>query len=139
MDSYFIHLPIHNAQHWQHGYKQAVKYITPIQNDYNKIIFQQSYAQPYIYFLFFQKHDPADYQKQASLVEGGVDVGLVERLDNIEFVRFSWPHATGEKGTLIIGDEVGIPPDFSRNSYRLLREIKYPDGYKTAFRILEVL
>lgn len=138
LDAYFVHLPIHNAEHWYYGYKQAVEVVTPIQGNYKKIIFQQSYDQPYIFFLFYQKYDPTKYQKQAKLIEGVVDVGLVEGLDNISFESFSWPHGTGEKGTLIVGDEVGIPPDFSKESYRLIKEIKYPDGFKTAFRILEV-
>lgn len=136
-DAYFIHLPIHNAKHWYWGYKQVVSKIAPIQKDYDRVIFQQSYSQPYIYFLFYQKYDPAKYQKQAKLTESGIDVGLVERLDNIHFQKFNWPYATGEKGILLVGDPVAIPGDFSKDSYNLVSEIKYPDNFMTAFRIVE--
>jgi 4-amino-4-deoxy-L-arabinose transferase-like glycosyltransferase len=137
IDLYFIHLPVHDAKHWNYGYKQTVEEITLIQSKYDKIVFQQSYNQPYIYFLFYQKYNPDKYQKQAKLVEGGIDVGLVEKLDNIHFTRFSWPHATGEKGLLLAGDSVGIPTEFFKDSYSLIKEIKYPDNFMTAFRIVE--
>ena len=80
-DSYFIHLPIHNAKYWNYGYKEVIEKILPIQNNYKVIYFQQSYDQPYIYYLFYSKYDPAKYQKQANLSYYlGPDVGLVEKV-----------------------------------------------------------
>jgi hypothetical protein len=138
LESYFFHLPIHNARYWNYGYKQVIQTITPIQKNYNRIIFQQSYDQPYIYFLFYQKYDPKKYQSQATLSYYlGPDVGLVERLDNIYFMGFSWPYATGEKSTLIVGTDVGVSKDYNPKDYNLIKEIKYPDNFMTAFRILE--
>lgn len=137
-DSYFIHLPIHNAKYWSYGYKQVISTLLPIQNNYKTIYFQQSYDQPYIYYLFYSKYDPSKYQKQAKLSYYlGPDVGLVEKLDNIDFAGWSWPFATGEKSTLIIGNSVAIPSDFNSKDYNLISEIKYPDKFMTAFRILE--
>jgi len=138
LDSYFVHFPVHNAKYWLYGYKQVVAKVTPVQKNYNRIIFQQSYNQPYIFFLFYQKYDPATYQNKAKLTSGGSDVGLVKNLDNIEFSNFSWPPAfgPGEKA-LIVGDPVAIPPDYSKADYNLMSEIKYPDKFMTAFRILE--
>lgn len=138
LDSYFVHLPVHNAKYWFYGYKQTVLEVSKIQNNYQKVLFQQSYDQPYIYFLFYQKYDPKKYQLQANLTSGGLDVGLVEKLDNINFVSFSWPYATGQKNTLVAGNSVAIPSDFNTKDYNLIREIKYPDKFMTAFRILEV-
>jgi len=137
LDAYFLHLPVHDAKYWYYGYKQVVEDITPIQNDYGKIIFQQSYDQPYVYFLFYQKYPPKDYQKQAKLTEGGIDVGLVEKLDNIKFELFSWPVRSDEK-ILIVGDFERVPENFSKVDYKLISEIKYPDGLETAFRIIEL-
>lgn len=138
LDSYFIHLPIHNAKYWSYGYKQVVQKMLPIQDNYKTVYFQQSYDQPYIYYLFYSKYDPSVYQKQANLSYYlGPDVGLVEKLDNIHFSGWSWPYATGEKSTLIIGNSVAIPADFNPKDYNLISEIKYPDGYMSAFRIVE--
>jgi len=137
LDAYFVHLPKHDAKYWFYGYKQVIEELAPIQNNYNKIIFQQSYNQPYIYFLFHQKYPPKDYQKQAKLTEGGIDVGLVEKLDNIKFELFSWP-VRGDEKILIVGDFERIPEDFSRVDYKLISDIKYPDSLETTFRIIEL-
>jgi len=135
-----VHLPKHNSQLWEYGYKQIVETVTPLQNKYKAIKVQQSYAQPYIYFLFFQKYDPAKYQKVAHLVENPYgDVGQVEKLDNIYFVPIDWSINRGDSGVLFAADTVRIPPDDSKDPshFKLISEIKYLDG-KTAFRILEV-
>ena len=138
LDSYFVHLPNHNAKYWFYGYKEAVDEVIQILDKYDTVVFQQSYDQPYIYFLFNQKYDPVKFQKQAKLKDGGVDVGLVERLDNISFESFSWPHRTDRKNILIVGNPVGIPALINEKDFNLIKEIKYPDGFETAFRIVEV-
>lgn len=138
LDAYFVHIPKHDGEYWYYGYKQAVEYITPIQDKYEKIVFLQSYDQPYIFFLFYQKYDPLKYQLKAHLVNEGLDVGLVDELDNIKFEKFGWPHAIGQKGTLIIGDDISIPENYGEADYTLLKEIKYPGNNKTALRIVEV-
>jgi 4-amino-4-deoxy-L-arabinose transferase-like glycosyltransferase len=136
-DSYYVHLPIHNAKYWNYGYKQVVSEVSLLQNNYSKVLVQQSYDQPYIYFLFYKQYDPGKYQKVADLKSGGIDVGLVEKLDNIEFTDLSWPPPVGPGKTLIAGNTVAIPPDFSRKDFNILKEIKYPEGYSTAFSIIE--
>ena len=142
LDAYFIHLPIHQAKLWGYGYKQIVKEITPIQKNYQRIVVQQSFAQPYIYFLFYQKYDPNKYQKQAVFSESGFkgDVGYVNKLDNIEFTIINWTLFRGDRGTLFAADPETIPPKDSSdpNLFRVIADIKYPDGIYTAFRVLEV-
>jgi hypothetical protein len=140
IDAYFIHLPAHNSQYWDYGYKQIVETITPIQKNYKFIKVQQSYAQPYIFFLFYQKYDPAKYQQKAVLVESPYgDVGQVYRLDNILFAPIDWSRNRGEHGVLFAADSMRIPPDDSKdqNLFRTISDIKYLDGH-TAFRVLEV-
>lgn len=140
LDAYFVHLPKHNSEYWDYGYKQAVEAITPIQSKYKIIKFEQSYNQPYIYFLFFQKYDPVKYQRQARLAENKYgDVGLVDKLDNISFVQLDWPRDRGEKGTLFVADPLTIAPQDSQDprNFKVIDEIKYLDG-QTAFRLVEV-
>lgn len=141
LDAYFVHVPKHNSRYWEYGYKQIVETVTPIQGNYKKIKIQQSFAQPYIYFLFFQRYDPAKYQEQAKLTESEFkgDVGYVTKLDNIEFAPIDWSVNRGEKGTLFVADTIRIPPEDSKDEgqFKLIKEIKYLDG-NSAFRILEV-
>ena len=138
LDALIVHNPKHNAKYWNYGYREVVNAITPIQNNYDLIVLQQSYNQPYIYFLFYQKYDPGKYQMKAKLKESEYgDVGFVTSLDNIEFKPFSWP-AVERKGTLIAGDAISIPSEIDRNIYELKEEIHYPNGIDTAMRIVEV-
>lgn len=67
------------------GYEQAVNYL--ITNSANKsdIYFTDFYGQPYIYYLFYSKYDPASYQKQSKLVLNGLDTGKITQIDNIKF------------------------------------------------------
>jgi len=142
LDAYFVHLPKHNSIYWSYGYKQIVETVSPIQGNYKAVKVQQSYAQPYIYFLFYQKYDPAKYQAQARLVKSQFegDVGLVEKLDNICFCAMDWPSQRGEEGTLFAADTIAIPPSDSSDEgkFALIKEIKYLNGLDTAFRIIEV-
>jgi 4-amino-4-deoxy-L-arabinose transferase-like glycosyltransferase len=141
LDSYFVHLPKHTSAYWDYGYKQIVEAVIPIQKNYKEIKVQQSFAQPYIYFLFFQKYDPANYQKQAKFTESEYkgDVGYVTNLDNISFTGIDWSVNRGDHGNLIIGDSVRIPDADSSDPkfFTKLAEIKYLNG-TTAFKIIEV-
>lgn len=142
IDSYFIHLSSHDSRLWEYGYKQIVETVTPIQGNYKTIKVQQSFAQPYIFFLFHQKYDPAKYQKVAQLAvaDSVKDVGYVLKLDNIEFSPIDWSINRGESGTLFVADSVRIPPQDSKdeNLFKVISEIKYLNGRDIAFRIVEV-
>ena len=142
LDALFIHVPNHDAELWHYEYKQMVQTVTPIQNNYETVRVQQSYAQPYIYFLFYQKYDPVKYQQQAKLIDSEVeqDVGKVEHLDNLYFGPIDWSVNRGDTDTLFVADEVRMPiADSSDPEYfRLIKEIKYPNGF-TAFRIVDVI
>jgi len=141
LDAYFVHLSKHDSMFWEYGYKQIVETVTPIQSDYEVIKVQQSYAQPYIYFLFYQKYDPAKYQAQAKLKESVIgDVGQVERLDNIHFAPIDWSVNRGEKGTLFVADLIRIPVEDSSDpeQFKVIKEINYLNN-NPAFRIIEPL
>ncbi len=141
-DSYFIHLSKHDSQLWEYGYKQVVEEVSKIQQNYKTIKIQQSFAQPYIYFLFYEKYDPAKYQKNAKLTvaDSALDVGYVTQIDNIKFVPIDWSVNRGEKGTLFVADSIRIPPEDSKdeNLFKVISEIKYLNGRDMAFRIVEV-
>jgi len=142
LDTYFVHVPKHQSELWEYGYKQIVETVFPIQGNYKTVKVQQSFAQPYIYFLFYQKYDPAKYQLQAKLTDSGNkgDVGNVLRLDNIEFAPIDWSVNRGEHGTLFVADPIRIPIEDAKDEkqFRLIKEIKYLNGRDVAFRIIEI-
>lgn len=138
LDQYFIHAPIHNASTSQYGYREVVQSIAPVVENYDKVVFTQVYGQPYIYWLFYTKYNPADYQKQSRLTENSVgDVGQVEHLDNIQFRNFHWLSDINV-GDLFIGDETSLhQSDVDQvKGAKTLKDIYFPDG-KLAFRVVE--
>lgn len=143
LDLYFVHLPKQFAQDWHYGYKQVVEKVSLVQPKYSEIILKQDYAQPYIFFLFFQKYDPKKYQENYSInyiPNRNGDVGLIPRLDNITFKDLNWGQDRGETGKLFVLDTIKVPVKDSDDpkEFKLLDEVKYPNG-KTAFRLIEIL
>jgi len=140
LDQYYIHYPIQSSQYWQYGYKNLVNKIYPIRNNYSQIIMTPKYGQPYIYWLFYTKYNPLNYQKQANLTENPWgDVGQVEKIDNVEFRNIYWPSDRSLTKSLFIGTEEEIPlKDIDPNQARILEEIKFLNG-KVAFRVVETL
>jgi len=141
LDSYFVHQPKHNSQYWEYGYKQAVEVAVANKDRYTKVHFRQSFAQPYIYYLFFTKYPPADYQKQAHLIESEYgDVGRVEQIDNIYFLPIDWTLNRGDSGTLFVADPVRIPPQDSNSEieFEIVSEVKYLDGKSISQRVVGV-
>ncbi len=139
LDQYWVHYPLRSAKGWQYGYKQTIMKTSKEQNDYKQIVFQQSYNQPYIFFLFFQKYDPAKYQQvsKKTYQEGQFgDVGLVSGLDNITF-RDATAGDLHNKGTLIVFDPEH--PPFAELSQKqpdgIYKEITRPDD-SVAFELL---
>ncbi len=144
LDAYFVHLPIRNAKYWDYGYREVVQKILPIQSNYKKIVFQQSYEQPFIYFLFYgakegyREYMPDKVQKEIKLKESEVgDVGLVEKLNNIEFKFISWP-VSEDIGTLVVVEGLTALREIIDDDYNIISQIMYPDGIYTAFHIVEV-
>ncbi|MEK7526375.1 MAG: glycosyltransferase family 39 protein [Patescibacteria group bacterium] len=146
IDAYYVHLPKHDSKAWEYGYKQIAQRVIALQDKYDKVYIQQSYSQPYIYFLFYgsaagrEEYYPINYQKQAKLSENvSGDVGQVEKVGkNIEFVAFDWPRIRSQKRVLVVGDTIRIPDSEVNNNAKLIEEIIYLDT-RPAFRIVETL
>lgn len=143
LDAYWVHAPKRNSQDWQYGYKQIVEKVTALQERYPEIVIKQDYTQPYIFFLFYQRYDPAKYQKIAVKVyvpsQFG-DVGLVSGLDKIAFREINWSADRGMTGKLFIVDPIKVPPEDSSDpsQFKLIDEVKFLNG-QTGFRLIEIL
>lgn len=138
LDAYFVHVPAHNSSYWNYGYRQVVEKIAGINPVPKNVVVEQSFAQPYIYFLFYQKYDPARYQKQAMLSKSANinDVGLVTNLDNIRFQNIDWSALRRERRTVVVvGFQTPIPQDLS---YDLIDKIMYLNGRDLAFTIIRI-
>jgi 4-amino-4-deoxy-L-arabinose transferase-like glycosyltransferase len=90
-DLYLNHMVKTNPMQFIYGQQQAAKYLIDNQANYQQIYFTNFYGQPYIYYLFYSRYPPAQYQSQANLIENEHgDAGTIQKIDNINFV--STPH-----------------------------------------------
>ena len=52
--NYFVINPVVRAKDWDYGYKEMVSFINS-QSDYQKVVIDDPWTEPYIHFLFFGK------------------------------------------------------------------------------------
>jgi len=137
INSYYVQNAFVNAKNYFYGYREVVKQLDVI-NENKTIVFDQSFDQPYIFFLFYQRIEPLVYQKQVSFSEGlNGDVGFVNKLNNVLFRPINWETDKELENTIIVGKAVKFPLDEVENQevYNLVK-IKYPNG-DDAFYIVE--
>lgn len=143
LDSYFIHLPAHNSNFWRYGYREAISYLIPIESKYQHIIFEQSFNQPYIYFLFYKQYDPYKWQSQSNLVDSEYkgDVGYQTKLDNVEFKRIDWSQLRNSKSSLVVLSPNSVPPEILNDpiNFPIIKKIQYLNKIDTAFVIIEIM
>lgn len=140
LDRLFIHAPREYSQFWLNGYKSVFS-LADLQSfsKYKKVVVSDKYGQPYIYYLFYSKYDPAKFQSQSKLEQSSVDVGTIRKIDNIEFRPIYWPDDRGDRNTLYIGTVEELPDQdtFPFKEFRVLGDVSFMDNLK-AFRVVEI-
>ncbi|MCD6225622.1 phospholipid carrier-dependent glycosyltransferase [bacterium] len=102
-DLYSVHMVKRRPKEWLYGYKETVNFIQKRVGEKEKIVFTDFYGQPYIYYLFYTRYPPRQYQLQAKLEESKFgDVGRVIRLDKIIFRVPSWAEVRSCRNCLAI-------------------------------------
>lgn len=65
---YYLHYSKQYSGEWQYGYKEAINYILPIYQKYDRVLVSDQLGRAYIYLLFYLKVNPDDYLKTANVV-----------------------------------------------------------------------
>jgi len=104
LDQYFVQLNYVTSKDWQYGYEQGVPEITAMAGSYKHIIVSDSppLDQSYIFFLYYLRYDPKQYQS------GGGSSTENHAFGKFEFRQINW--ATEEKSKDYL--YVGSPSDF---------------------------
>ncbi len=99
---YFIYFPIKRASVWGEGYKKVISYLIQNKNfDAREIVMSRPEYSPYIYFLFYNRVDPSEYQQTATrypITSEGFQ--HVSHFDTYSFRRIDW------------ADDLAIPERF---------------------------
>ena len=135
-DSYLFHMKFYSAQESQFGYKEVISKVKDL--DYKKLVFILKYGQPYIYWLFYNRISPADYQKGAKLAESEMgDVGQVESFKNVDFREIYWVVDRNLSDAVLVGDELSLPKgEVESGGGKILDDIYFPNG-RLVFRIVK--
>lgn len=140
LDLYYFVFPYKNSTGWNYGADQVAQIIKDNKDQYEKIVVTQKYGQPYMFYLFYTRYPPAEYQKQAYLTpDPQGDVGSVAKLDNIEFRNTYWPEDRKKQNYLFIDDKLGLSDEDLTQvpQAKLLKEILFLDG-RVAYRVVEL-
>jgi len=125
---YFVHMDREYSDYWQYGYKQAVEYAEAHKGEYKKIVVSTKLEQPHMFFLFFTKYDPRQYQAEGGTASGGF-AELKNHFDIYDFRPIQWEKEVKDGTTLYIGTPNEIPSGS-------LETIQYLDG-REAIRIAD--
>jgi 4-amino-4-deoxy-L-arabinose transferase-like glycosyltransferase len=112
--NYFAHTDTLFARDWQYGYKEAVLASSKTSEP---VVFGPDIEQPYIFYLFYTRKDPAAY-----LAEGGSEK-IAEPCFSIDHAYFGRCLDSVRSGYLVTAEEPGEDLHAVKE-----REIRYPDG-----------
>jgi len=132
LNQYFVQQNYYQSQAWQYGWKEAIAFIAPRRNQYDKIIVtnKEPLDQSYMFFLYYLKVDPTLYQRAGGTGSGEFKADH-SNIYNFSFRPIDWQKE--EKSEKIL--YVGRPADFP-GTVQPLQVIDYLDSSE-AIKIVE--
>lgn len=112
LDAYFVHAPVHQPYEWQGGYRELVGRVNELMPNYDKALITDSRGTAYIYFLFYNRYDPAKWQAQSQQAQTAPDkfgFSSINRLDNLYFIGETCPAKIPQERTLYVCTQENHP------------------------------
>ena len=131
LHQYYVHTTVEYGYFWQYGYKDALNYAKEHEEEFDKIIMTYKYDQPYIYYLFYNKIDPAWYQQNWDYNKTGTTDRFKRVIGKYIFKNIDYQKDSVSSKTLLIGTPEEIP-----ENAKIIKIIRFPDG-KVAFKIVQ--
>lgn len=128
INQYYDVTPREYGYFWEYGNKEAILSAKELEGNYSKIVMTYKYDQPYIYYLFYNKIDPAWYQQNWDYNDNGQIDRFYRKIGKYEFRNIDFNKDKNLPNTLLIGTESEI------ESEDVLEEIVFPDG-RVAYKI----
>ncbi len=118
--NYYSHYAKEYSGEWQYGYREAIRFIQPIKDQYQTIVMTESIGRPYAYVLFYEKYHPEQFWKTVDASFDGAGFYNVYGFDTYRFVK-DFTESTTK--TLYILRPSDVP-----NGARILQTIKLLNG-----------
>ncbi|MEK7565580.1 MAG: glycosyltransferase family 39 protein [Patescibacteria group bacterium] len=61
LHDYYVNYPVRSEMNWQSGYKEMVRHVASVEQNYPCVNITQYYGRPYIYFLLYNQYPPQKY------------------------------------------------------------------------------
>ncbi len=108
-NQYFVQQNYYNSHDWQYGYQQAVDEVLLVKDKYKEIVVSdnQPMDKSYMFFLFYLKYPPQDYQKIGEYSSGGYAVH--HSFGKYTFKPINWSRDSADKNVLYVGTPSEIP------------------------------
>ncbi len=59
---YYYHYPVESEKFWHFGFKEGIQAVAEKENQFDQVIFSNSYESPLIFYLFWTKYDPSRFK-----------------------------------------------------------------------------
>lgn len=127
LEDYRYHAPVHAASSMHYGKGEVVRYVSSLEQDYDEIVFSRSLSTPNIWVAFYNKWDPADYQKEAQDWFRYEKEGwkFLDQLDSYSLGKYTFSDVDKQRDGKVL--MVGKPGEFPKGS-KHLRTFNYPDA-----------
>ena len=136
LDLLFVHTNFTYAREFQYGFKEAIQFVSEYPE--SKAVITDVFGQPYIFYLFYSRFDPATYQKINEFQSGGLDVGKVANVGRVEFHQSGLSEVQTQPDTIFVGTIGNFPEDFDFSLPTIDKhmDVLYPNG-EVALRIIK--
>ncbi len=128
LDRYYAHFPKNEEFYWGNGYARLYKLLSSQKFANKQIIISHPEYSPYIFYLFYSKTDPKDYQQTAIRYPPTEDGFVhVKQFNRFTFREIQWDKDLRLSHTVLVDFSQNIPKDVSLDSFQK-EQILSPNG-----------
>lgn len=121
--------PKYAASDWQFAYKEVYRRYSADFDKFDQVIISDTFAQPYIFALFYLKYNPNKFIQEVKRNEVGEwGFSTVSNFDKFHFGKLKNIVSNETKNAIVFSD-----PDEVLGNYQPIDIIKFPDGSTALF------
>ncbi len=110
LHNYYTHYPAEFSGEWQYGYREMVRAVAEIEENYDQVIVTKSMGRPYIYFLFYKKYLPEKFwPDKDQVVKEAAGFINVKGFDKFDFRDIDWKKDQEKEKVLFVMGEDRVP------------------------------
>jgi hypothetical protein len=106
---------------WQYGYREAFRFVSPLEKNYDSIYVTETIGRPYMYALFYNKIDPQEFFRNKNASFDAAGFYHVYGFGKYRFVKDMPNECSGK--CLFVGQSDGV-----MNNVNVLKTISLMNG-----------